>query len=198
MPFAFDAAAPAPPGPVERPADAASIEAPSIVTFDSETTTSGTPPVTQMAPVDWIASDLTTMRFTVLPSGCVTGLMGLEKQSCSGAVASVLTEHDPDTFSSRAIRDTPAISERLTFDGWNGNAAEPLSTTCAMLPSDAASMANIAASSGSTTSASAQSLFVAHGVRQAPAVQTSGEVHSLLSWQCCEADTGTHSLGASA
>jgi hypothetical protein len=125
MPFAFDPAAGAPPGAIERPAEAALIEAPNIVAFDSEIKTSGTPPVTAIAPVDWIASDLTTMRFTVLPSGCVAGSMGLEKQSCSGAVASVRMVQDPDWFSSCAIADAWEISARLIFDGWKGNAVVP-------------------------------------------------------------------------
>jgi hypothetical protein len=99
----FAAAGAAPPGPTERPAEDATIEAPNRSTVASEITTSGTPPVIPTMPVDWMANDLTTMRFTVLPSSCVTASMGLEKQSCSGAVASVRISQAPDTFSSCAI-----------------------------------------------------------------------------------------------
>ncbi len=137
-----------------RSTEAASIE-PDSVASPSETSTSGTPPVTVIIPADGTRSDFTTMRFTVLPSGCVTAWIGLVKHDWSGDLASVSIAHAPATLSSFACAVTLAISARLTFDGWKGKAAAAPSPPASAGP--LASELSLPASTGAATSAALSS-----------------------------------------
>src|SRR5580692_2269170 len=106
----------APPGPMLSSDEDPSID-PAMSTFDRDTITRGTVPVALMAPAASTVSDLTTTRFTLLPSSCCTTSIGLAKQSACGVAVSVTTEHLPAMTSAFALGVACTMSERLTLEG---------------------------------------------------------------------------------
>ena len=105
-----------PPGPTLRDAECPSID-PDKVTSPSDTSTSGTRPVTRMVAAASTVSDEATRRFTIEPSLCFTGTNDPWKQSWDGELGSVMIVQFEVTSSALAVAFWAATSLIATFDG---------------------------------------------------------------------------------
>src|SRR5580700_1764597 len=118
MPLAFDAASGPPPAPTERElAKELAFSCPDQLSVEREMMTNGTLPLTVTTALAWTVKDFATIRFTVLPSSCVTDSMGLVKQSWSGPLAVVAMLQPADTFSSTAEDEYWLNTARLMLEG---------------------------------------------------------------------------------